>query len=114
MAVPSIKAEIRGWIQGKIWMPPVTCTKHFHISEVDFRYADGKKPTLRDMVLKATNDGDFQSAELSEGELILTMVLPRADKKGSITKTKTFNLRWFPSVSDCVCPEDLIVYPEVA
>jgi hypothetical protein len=61
-------------IAGPIWMPATTAFKDVKLTDSkspfsDFRYSDGSRPTLRDMVLKATNDGDFQNAALVEGSI---------------------------------------------
>ena len=103
-------ATIRGQIQGTIWMPAYTCTKDFTVSEDDFRYSDGSRPTLRDMVLKATNDGDFQSAAVSFGHLTIEAIQPRKDGRGQVSRKCHFDLRLFPSVADSIVPKDEIEY----
>ncbi len=106
-------ATISGQIQGPIWMPACTCTKDFTVSEDDLRYSDGSRPSLRDMVLKATCDGDFQSAEVSFGHLTIEMLIPRTDGKGYTSRKRHFDLRQFQSIADCLVPEDQIEYAEV-
>lgn len=102
-------ASIYGEIQGDIWMPSTTCVKHFDISEDAFLYSDGSRPTLRDMVLKATNDGDFQSANISWGFLRIEMTRQHVSGHGKFTRTREFDLRKFPSIADCIVDEDDIV-----
>ena len=63
--------HISGQVQGTIWMPAATCTKEFSVSEDDFRYSDGSRPTLRDMVLQSTNDGDFRVCNFTNGHLVI-------------------------------------------
>ena len=103
-------ATIHGQIQGTIWMPTYTCTKDFTVSEDDFRYSDGSRPTLRDMVLKATNDGDFRSAAVSFGHLTIEAIQPRKDGLGQVSRKRHFDLRMFPSVADSIVPKDEIEY----
>ena len=86
-------ATIHGQIQGTTWMPAYTCTKDFTVSEDDFRYSDGSRPTLRDMVLRATNDGDFQSANVSWGHLTVETIVTRKDGRGTLTRKRHFDLR---------------------
>ena len=105
-------ARIHGQIQGPIWMPACVCTKSFNVSEDDFRYSDGSRPTLRDMVLRATNDGDFQSADISFGWLTVESVIPRSDGHGQVSRKRSFDLRspLFASIADCVVKEEEIEY----
>jgi hypothetical protein len=91
-------------------MPAAVCTKDFTVSEDDFRYSDGSRPTLRDMVLRATNDGDFQSANVSFGELVIEIISLRKDSNGSVTRKRYFDLRMFASIADSIVSEDEIEY----
>lgn len=99
--LPTITAEIRGTIQGLMWMPPVMAALNFHIRE-------GK--TLKEMARKAVSCGDLQQPEIGEASLILTMTIMK--NRVLVKKTKIFNLRVFPSIRDLFCPEELSVYPE--
>lgn len=105
---------IRGQIQGPIWMPTITCTKYFTVSKDDFRYSDGSRPTLRDMVLRATNDGDFQSADISFGTLTIELIRPRKDGTGYSTRKRNWDLRRFASIQDCIVAEDDVEYADLA
>jgi len=64
-----------GTIKGNIWMPNIECTKDFNINFSK----DNSLPfttnfeTLEDIKNHITNDGDFRSCEISEGELIVTL-----------------------------------------
>ena len=109
-----LTAKITGQIQGRIWMPACVCTKTFTVSEDDFRYSDGSRPTLRDMVLRATNDGDFQSANVSWGHLTVETIVTRKDGRGTLTRKRHFDLRspLFPSIADSIVPEDDIEYSD--
>jgi hypothetical protein len=95
-------------------MPATVCTKDFNVSEDDFRYSDGSRPTLRDMVLKATNDGDFQSADVSFGWLTVEAIVRRKDGQGQVSRKRHFDLRspLFASIADCLVEEDEIKYPD--
>lgn len=102
------EVSITGTIAGQIWMPAATCGKHFTIDESDFRYSDGSRPTLREMVLRATNDGDFQSCEIIDA----TVTFKRSTQTltGTIVRTRHMDIRQFPSVADCVVELDSEAY----
>lgn len=94
----NIEVSIVGTVQGKIWMPAVECEKEFNISKRDFNYADNSTPTLRDMALRATNDGDFQGCMIADGCLMLKTT--RHSKKGHTTRVVYHDLNKFPSIKD--------------
>ena len=49
---------VSGTLGGSIWMPAVTCGKYFELSNQQYPFGGlHGKATLRDMVLRATNDG---------------------------------------------------------
>ena len=112
--MPSTIAHVHGQIQGRIWMPSVTCTKSFSVSENDFRYSDGSRPTLRDMVLRATNDGDFQSANVSWGWLTVEAIVKRKDGRGQVSRKRSWDLRspLLAFIADSIVPEDDIEYAD--
>lgn len=98
-----LQISIRGYIVGQIWMPTTECYKRldYDLTREDARFtAPG---TLRDHVLRATNDGDFQSATLAHAELVVT----RRKREGTrtVTVTRAWPLSRFPSVADCIHPE---------
>lgn len=89
---------ITGWLVGNIWMPNAECYKPFKhsIDGQDSRWSE--KGTLRDHVLAATRDGDFQSCKIAEGILEVSMFVGRNGKR----ITRWFPLDMFPSIADCV------------
>jgi len=92
--------EIRGFVVGPIWWPVGTeCFKElsYNVTHEDARMSG--PGTLRDHVLCATNDGDFQSCAIACGELIATSY--RKDRK----VVRSWPLERFPSVSDCLHPD---------
>ena len=96
---------LQGTIAGTIWMPAATCAKHFKVVDKpgpwgDFHYSDGSRPTIREMVLKATNDGDFQSCSIIDATV--TVERRTAGRNGETVRRRHFDIRQFPSVSDCV------------
>lgn len=98
MAITNI--SIRGYIVGKIWWPAgAECYKEleYSITREDSRFSE--PGTLRDHVLRATNDGDFQSATLAHAELIVEC---RRDRRRVI---RSFPLSHFPSIADCLHPD---------
>lgn len=92
--------SISGIIAGDIWMPCVTCTKPFTVGEQDFRYSDGSRPSIRDMVLQATNDGDFRGASILDATVVFERI--SMDSPTKIIRERSMDIRLFPSVADCV------------
>jgi len=78
-----------GTIEGKIWMPSVLAEKEFNINfsrkDEPFKV---KFNTLEDIKNHITNDGDFQSCEIIEGALIVTL------HYGNRTIEHVINLGW--------------------
>ena len=103
------EVTVHGTIAGKIWMPAATCGKRFSLTDKpgpwgDFHYADGEKASLRDMILKATNDGDFQSCHVIDATVTVKRITQTLT--GQITRTRHMDIRQFPSVADCVVALD--------
>lgn len=98
-----------GTVAGTIWMPARTCWKDVKLSysphlgpfQDDFRYSDGSKPTARDFALKATNDGDFQSCDLTADSAIRVSRRHHTDT-GFTDHVREFPVTLFPSMADCV------------
>lgn len=90
--------SLRGYIVGTIWMPAVECYK-----PLDYCISDQRRwselGTLRDHVLAATNDGDFQSATLAHAEIVIER------QTGNRRVIRSFPLSRFPSVADCLHPD---------
>ena len=94
-----VNISIRGFLVGTIWMPAAECYKPLDYSLTDQQCRTVGKMTLRDHVVRATNDGDFQSCTLALGELVVTT------RNGRRTTTRTFPLARFPSIADCLHPD---------
>lgn len=90
-----------GVVVGRIWMPATECTKDVSISESEFRYSDGSRPTLRDLALRATNDGDFQSCSLTADSFFEFQRVRRAGNT-SVVRTRVMPVTAFRSVADCI------------
>ena len=93
-------------------MPAIVCGKPFKASDAQYPFTStinqdrhGDRPTLRDMVLHVTNDGDFKSCSIADGTVEFRRVrtLPNGER---LTRTRTMDIRSFPSVADCVVEED--------
>lgn len=92
--------SIRGFIVGPIWWPageeyykPLS----YSITNEGARWSE--PGTLRQHVLAATNDGDFQNATLACAELVIER------RTGNRRVIRTFPLSRFPSVADCLHPD---------
>lgn len=93
---------LKGTLVGKIWMPAAECTKPVTLDRRhDFNYFDKVLPTARDMVLRATNDGDFQSCNLTADSYF---EFERAARRGStlIRRSRIIPVTAFPSIADCI------------
>jgi hypothetical protein len=92
--------SLRGFIVGPIWWPAgAECYKPLSYSITDERVRWSEPGTLRDHVLAATNDGDFQSATLAQAELVVER------RAGNRRVIRSFPLSHFPSVADCLHPD---------
>jgi hypothetical protein len=92
--------SLRGFVVGPIWWPAgAECFKDlaYSITREDGRLTE--PGTLRDHVLRATNDGDFQHCTIALGEIVVTCV------RGRRKVQRSFPLRKFPSIADCLHPE---------
>jgi hypothetical protein len=99
-----INISLRGYLVGHIWQPGLgECFKplSYDITREDHRFTE--PGTLRDHILAATNDGDFQSCSLAAAELVAT----RTERKEG--RTVTVERRWplecFKSIADCLHPD---------
>jgi hypothetical protein len=90
--------SIHGFLVGDIWMPMTECWKDlfYNITSEDERWSE--PGTLREHVCRATNDGDFRSAAIAQGELVVT--IRREAPQGTLTRSRSFPLSMFPSVRD--------------
>jgi hypothetical protein len=95
---------LRGYLVGSIWWPVgAECYKHltYDVTREDSRFTE--PGTLRDHVLRATNDGDFQCATIACGELIAERREIKDGRERIVRRS--FPLSRFPSVADCLHPE---------
>ena len=93
---------LNGMLVGPIWMPAAECIKPITLDRKrDFRYSDGSLPTAREMALRATNDGDFQSCALTVDSYF---EFERSTWRGStlIRRSRIISVTAFPSIADCV------------
>lgn len=75
----TFRHTLRGYLVGNIWMPNVECWKHlaYDLTSEDARFTS--PGTLRDHVLRATNDSDFRSCDIAEGELVTVATIRKPD-----------------------------------
>ena len=92
--------SLRGFVVGPIWWPAgAECYKPlaYSITREDGRFSE--PGTLRDHVLRATNDGDFQHCTLACAKLVVER------RNGNRRVVRSFPLSHFPSVADCLHPD---------
>lgn len=89
--------SIHGFLVGPIWWPAgAECFKTLHYDANTQEVRWGEPGTLRDHVLAAAMDGDFQGCAIAQGELVIRR------RKGGRTVTRSWPLSRFPSVADCL------------
>ena len=97
-----LAATIYATIAGHIWQPCSLCWK----DGIKLQFGHGPWKfggTLRDAALSISNDGDFQSCSIVEGELVLERM--KQTGTSTITRTRVFPLAFFPSIADCMASE---------
>lgn len=98
--MPITNIALRGFVVGPIWWPAgAECYKPLEYNCTDQNARWSEPGTLRDHVLRATNDGDFQHCTIAHGELVVTVQRERRTIK------RSFPLSKFPSVADCLHPD---------
>jgi hypothetical protein len=101
----TIQYQINGYLVGNAWMPSAECYKplaYRFVREDSFRpspFSDTQE-TLRDAMLEATRDGDFQSCDVADGFLTITKTVQRGATMRKVSRH--FPLSMFASVSDMV------------
>lgn len=93
--------SLAGTIVGKIWMPCAECTLEVELTERDFRYSDNSRPTIRDFALRATNDGNFQSAALTADSVFIFERIRQTARTTTISR-RVVPVTAFKSIQDCV------------
>ena len=88
---------INGYVVGEIWQPG--CGECYKPFSYDVAWEDrllSEPGTLRDHVLRITNDGDFQHCRIADGYLEATIYKPNR------SRSRIFDLSTFKSVLDCI------------
>ena len=95
----NLQLSIHGFLVGHIWMPAAECYKPlaYDITAEDERFSESL--TLREHVLRATNDGDFQSGAIADGYIKATVT--KLQGASVVKRTRCFPLNRFPSIEDC-------------
>ena len=106
-----MQVSIQGYIVGPIYWPAgQECFKTLNYNVVAQNRSWGEPGSLREHVVRALNDGDFQSCSIAQGRLVVTTT--RRDKAGAtIRRTREWPLSRFPSIADCLHPEGDDWYP---
>jgi|GEM_PF-2548864 len=96
----SVHHTIRGYVVGALWMPGAEAFKPFTYDLTREEQRWSAPGTLRDHVCDITNDGDFQSCDIAEGELVTTITVARGARV--YTRTRVTPLERCASVADMV------------
>ena len=98
------KITIDGYLVGPIWWPiGAECWKDlaFDATNHESRCVNGDgspaKLTLREMVLAASQDGDFRGCDIAHGFVTIERSGPL-----NTSRKRSFPLTMFPSVADCI------------
>lgn len=93
---------IEGFLVGNIWMPAAECFKHLTFDVDSHRSrcvsSDGSRYTLRDAMLEATRDGDFQSCVVAAGTLRIEVTTITEGRR--VSRSRSWPLDRFPSIRD--------------
>ncbi len=92
----NMQITISGFLVGPIWMPPEECYKPFSYDLTREQARLQPPGTLRDHILNITRDGDFQHCQIADGFLEITIHKPNR------TRSRSFELDIFPSITDCI------------
>ncbi len=107
-----VEFEIRGQLQGSIWMPPVIATLEIEgsFNQVGnaFHYKwEGIRAALETLI--SHSDGDFQSCELSYAFIKII----RRITNNTIQETYKELNRHAPIIADLFCGDYEVVYPGI-
>lgn len=98
-----VSIAIEGFLVGPIWQPSVEGYKPLAFDVDSHRKrctsSDGSRYTLRDAMLEATRDGDFQYAAVAQGVLRVTSTRAGTDGR-RVTHSRAWPLARFPSIRD--------------
>lgn len=99
----NIRAVLYGTLTGRIWMPAIECTKDVQVdlTRERERLTPNRGGSLRYMIGSICNDGDFQSANLTEDSYIEVTCW---SKRGStvIRRSRAIPITKFRDVQDYV------------
>jgi hypothetical protein len=103
----NLQLTIRGYVVGPIWWPVgAECYKDlaYDVTRESARFFR-ERPTLRSHLnlLMAEHGGDFQSATIAQGELIVTAT--KQVGATTVRRTRAWPLETFPSIRDYLHPE---------
>lgn len=97
--MPTKQITIYGYLVGPIWWPINTeCSKPLEYDATEEDSRSTEPLSLREHVLRATNDGDFQFCKIADG--FLEVSVSRQSKTGIFKHSRTFPLSLFPSIAD--------------
>jgi hypothetical protein len=103
MQTTKIETEITGFLVGNIWWPVgAECWKDVRYRCQDEQARTEGKMTLRDHILRITNDGDFQSCVIAQGEITITATRYDPERRTLCRRSRSWPLDRFPSVADCL------------
>jgi hypothetical protein len=94
--------SIRGYLVGPIWWPAgAECWKNlnYDLTRERDRYVE-PPTTLREHVLAATRDGDFQHCVIAQGEIVIER--SRMIGRDLVRKIRYYPLEKFHDVADCL------------
>lgn len=92
----NFRVSINGTKRGLIWWPRMDAEK-------SFSYTPKEDETLRDAILRITNDGDFESCDVLLDTFVeVTMI--KATATSTLKRTRFFEINspLFTSIQDCI------------
>jgi hypothetical protein len=109
----NLQITIRGYVVGPIWWPVgAECWKDlaYDVTRESERFDEAL--TLRDHMRRVMfeHGGDFQSATIAQGELIVTAT--KQVGATTVRRTRAWPLETFPSIRDYLHPEGQDWFPD--
>lgn len=109
------RVTIWGVIAGFMWMPPCPAWKYIKESSDQYPHnalvSEGKSvpSDLRDMALRMTNDGDFQSCGFLADETSVIVERIKKTATGLVKRCREFPITFFPSIADCLVTDAEVI-----
>ena len=97
----SIRFKIQGTLRGSLWMGGDAEKQINYTVKDGTHFVQNERETLREAVLRITNDGDFQGSNLL-ADSVLIVEMWKANNKRIIRAFELYNPALFPTIADSI------------